>query len=185
MSRKTFLGGQFRRLIGQYAYSSLTCLTFTLGQIAKYMFDEKRKYGFLTTYEQTMFLKQEQVGKEWVLLVSHVFKHTVTGRPPMLRMQGNTGGCLRQRLQASEEFSFPHPSFNSLVLAFYNSSPPSTHPHVSYTSHPHNKHVNNSTGAYFEASHNSDDGIEMRLTGLETEVKDFKADVKDVERSNR
>ena len=45
----------------------LTSLTFTLGQIIKYMLDEQRKYGFITTYEQTIFLKQELVGKEWVI----------------------------------------------------------------------------------------------------------------------
>jgi hypothetical protein len=46
------------------------------------MLDEKRKYGFLTTYEETIFLKQEQVGEEWVLFVSHVFKHTVRSISP-------------------------------------------------------------------------------------------------------
>lgn len=46
------------------------------------MLDEKRKYGFLTTYGQTIFLKQEQVGEEWVLFVSHVFKHTVSSIGP-------------------------------------------------------------------------------------------------------
>jgi hypothetical protein len=39
------------------------------------MIDEKRKYGFLTTYKQTIFLKQELVSKEWVLFISHVFKY--------------------------------------------------------------------------------------------------------------
>lgn len=46
------------------------------------MLDEKRKYGFLTTYEQTIFLKQEQVGKDWVLFVSHVFKHRTRSIDP-------------------------------------------------------------------------------------------------------
>jgi hypothetical protein len=46
------------------------------------MVDEKRKYGFVTTYEQTIFLKQEQVGKEWVLFISHVFRHTVRSIDP-------------------------------------------------------------------------------------------------------
>ena len=63
-------------------FYSPTSLTFTLGQIAGYMLDEKRKYGFLTTYEQTIFLKQEQVGEEWVLFVSHVFKHTIRSIGP-------------------------------------------------------------------------------------------------------
>ena len=82
MSEDTCLGGDFRRLIGQYRYCSLTSLTFTLGQIIKYMLDERCKYGFVTTYEQTIFLKQEQDGKEWVLYISHVFDHTVRSINP-------------------------------------------------------------------------------------------------------
>ena len=82
MSKDTDLGGDFRRLLGQSRYRSLTSLTSTLGQIAKYMLDEKRKYGFVTTYEQTISLKQDLVGKEWALSVSHVFKHNVRSIDP-------------------------------------------------------------------------------------------------------
>jgi hypothetical protein len=82
MSRNTDLGGEFRRLLGQCGYCCLTSLTFTPGQIAKDMLDEKRKYGFVTTYDQTIFLKQEPVGEAWVLFVSHVFKHNVRSIDP-------------------------------------------------------------------------------------------------------
>ena len=56
------------------------------------------------------------------------------------------------------------------------SSAPSAHPHVSYTSHPHSKDVNSSTGTHSEAS----DGIaklEARMTVLETETKNFKTEI--------
>ena len=60
------------------------------------------------------------------------------------------------------------------------SSAPSVH--VSYTSHPYSKDVNNSTGAYSEAGGHSEAGdgirqLEARVTGLETEVKDFKTEI--------
>src|SRR5271155_2990411 len=54
------------------------------------------------------------------------------------------------------------------------SSAPSAYPHVSYTSHPHSKDVNNFTGAYSEACDHSEANLEAKITGLETEVKDFK-----------
>ncbi|DAA77265.1 TPA_exp: Uncharacterized protein A8136_6525 [Trichophyton benhamiae CBS 112371] len=42
-----------------------------LGQIAKYMYDHKMRYGFLTTYDETIFLKQECFeGSTWGLLIS-------------------------------------------------------------------------------------------------------------------
>jgi hypothetical protein len=59
----------------------------------------------------------------------------------------------------------------------YHASPsfaPSTHPHVSYTSHPHCEDVNNSIGAYSEAGDYSEANLEVRMTGLETEVRDLK-----------
>jgi hypothetical protein len=98
MSQTTRLGGNFRRLLGQYRYCSLTSLTFTLGQIVKYMLDEQRKYGFITTYEQTIFLKQELVGKEWVLFISHVFDHTVRSISPQSGERSFGPGDLREKV---------------------------------------------------------------------------------------
>src|SRR5271156_6776650 len=62
----------------------------------------------------------------------------------------------------------------------YHASPrsaPSVHPHVSHTSHPHSKDVDNSTGVYSEASDHSEANLEVRMTGLETEVKDFRTEI--------
>jgi hypothetical protein len=53
-------------------------------------------------------------------------------------------------------------------------SAPSAYPHVSYTSHPHSKDVNSFTGAYSEACDHSEANLKAKITGLETEVKDFK-----------
>jgi len=62
------------------------------------MLDEKRKYGFLTTYEQTIFLKQEQVDEEWVLFISHVFKHTVRSIGPQSGERFFSPGDLRHKV---------------------------------------------------------------------------------------
>jgi len=62
------------------------------------MLDEKRKYGFLTTYEQTIFLKQELVGKDWVLFVSHVFKHPVRSIDPKSGTRFFGQGDLREKV---------------------------------------------------------------------------------------
>ncbi|KAJ5890651.1 uncharacterized protein N7473_006879, partial [Penicillium subrubescens] len=43
-----------------------------LGQIAEYMFNSGLKYGFLTTYEHTIFLRKEEVGRAWGLEYSPV-----------------------------------------------------------------------------------------------------------------
>ena len=51
----------------------MTILTFGAlkGQIARYMKVYRMRYAFLTTYEQTVFLKQEQLQDgEWVLWYS-------------------------------------------------------------------------------------------------------------------
>jgi hypothetical protein len=72
----------------------------------------------------------------------------------------------------------------SIVYYASPSSAPSTHPHVSYTSYPHSKDVNNFTGAHSFAG----DGIanlEARIRGLETEVNDFKEQTRDFEREMR
>ena len=65
---------------------------------------------------------------------------------------------------------------------------PFAHPHVSYTSHSHSEDVDNSTGAYSEASDHSeacrhseagDVNLDVRMTAIETEVKDVKTELKD------
>jgi hypothetical protein len=61
----------------------------------------------------------------------------------------------------------------SMVYYASPSSASSAHPHVSYTSHPHSKDVNNSIGAHSEAGDHSEANLEARMTGLEIEVKDL------------
>jgi len=63
------------------------------------MVGEKRKYGFLTTYQQTIFLKQELVGEEWVLFISHVFKHVARSTDP------KSGKCLFDAKNPQENVS--------------------------------------------------------------------------------
>jgi hypothetical protein len=53
---------------------------FSSGQISKYMYLAKVKYGFLTTYDQTMFFKQGPDPRQnkkgnWVLHHSNVIRH--------------------------------------------------------------------------------------------------------------
>ena len=45
--------------------------------MAHYLRVSGRKYGFLSTHEQTIFLKREYSGDrdEWILYVSNVFRH--------------------------------------------------------------------------------------------------------------
>lgn len=64
------------------------------------------------------------------------------------------------------------------------SSARSAHSNVSYTSHPHSKDVNNSTGTYSDAIDHSETDHEIanlpvRMTNLETEMKDCKTEIKD------
>ncbi|KAK2732335.1 hypothetical protein FQN55_004254 [Onygenales sp. PD_40] len=51
-----------------------------LGQIIQYMLKLKLKYGFLTTYEQTIFLAQERRAKDkkWVIYYSNPILHTTS-----------------------------------------------------------------------------------------------------------
>lgn len=49
---------------------SCFCSPPSLGQVADYMYFFNLKYGFLTTYDQTIFLKQEKVNGAWRLYYS-------------------------------------------------------------------------------------------------------------------
>jgi hypothetical protein len=46
---------------------SLNQYNFLIGQVAKYMKEYYTKYGFFTTYDYTIFLKQERRDDNWVL----------------------------------------------------------------------------------------------------------------------
>lgn len=49
------------------------------GQIANYMQVFKLKYGFWTTYEQTVFLKQEENTQgQWILSISNIIAFTTS-----------------------------------------------------------------------------------------------------------
>ncbi|OOQ89244.1 hypothetical protein PEBR_17002 [Penicillium brasilianum] len=54
-------------------------LRHALGQIARYMLETRLKYGFLTTYEQTIFLRKADVGRVWGLEYSPVIYHSDRG----------------------------------------------------------------------------------------------------------
>ncbi|KAJ5521466.1 hypothetical protein N7527_005581 [Penicillium freii] len=54
-------------------------LRHALGQIARYMLETRLKYGFLTTYEQTIFLRKADVGRVWGLEYSPVIYHRDRG----------------------------------------------------------------------------------------------------------
>jgi hypothetical protein len=43
------------------------------------MLDLNLKYGFLTTYEQTIFLRKVDAGRQWVLQYSPVISHKTRG----------------------------------------------------------------------------------------------------------
>jgi hypothetical protein len=64
---------------------------------------------------------------------------------------------------------------------------PFAHPHVSYISYSHSEDVDNSTGVYYEASNHSepcrhseasDANLDVRMSAIETEMKDVKAELK-------
>lgn len=52
-----------------------------IGQIARYMFDNDLKYGFLTTYNQTIFLRKVEVAGKWTLEYSPVIHHDDSWNP--------------------------------------------------------------------------------------------------------
>ncbi|KOS43872.1 hypothetical protein ACN38_g5240 [Penicillium nordicum] len=68
--------GELRNLLGKSPRArSIYSFTYTsLGQIANYMDVMNLKYGVLTTYEQTLFLRQTVPGGAWTLESSPV-KH--------------------------------------------------------------------------------------------------------------
>lgn len=50
-----------------------------VGQIAQYMLELDLKYGFLTTYNQTIFLRKVDIGRAWGLEYSPVIYHDSRG----------------------------------------------------------------------------------------------------------
>ncbi|RFU35299.1 hypothetical protein B7463_g1042, partial [Scytalidium lignicola] len=67
-----------------------------IGQVSKYMFDLHMKYGFLTNYDQTVFLKSEYVNGQWELHHTDVIYHDARHIPsrPFLNLSGEVS--LRQ-----------------------------------------------------------------------------------------
>ncbi|OQD70622.1 hypothetical protein PENDEC_c022G03081 [Penicillium decumbens] len=54
-------------------------LRHLLGQIAAYMQETDRKHAFLTTYEQTIFLRKVDVNRKWTMEYSPVIYHWAMG----------------------------------------------------------------------------------------------------------
>lgn len=50
----------------------------TIGQVTRYMKDFNVKYGFFSTYQQYVFLKQERVNGHWTLFYSAITQDTPT-----------------------------------------------------------------------------------------------------------
>ena len=73
------INNRWRKWIGKCVFThKLFCPMGSnrlLGQIANYMKAYHLKYGFWTTYEQTVFLKQEESQGRWFLRVSDVIKY--------------------------------------------------------------------------------------------------------------
>lgn len=60
----------------QESYRNAIDLLASTGQIAGHVQKTGMKYGFLTTYEQTIFLKQEQLPSgTWALFYGDVIPH--------------------------------------------------------------------------------------------------------------
>jgi len=53
-----------------------------IGQPAEYMLDLRMKYAFLSTYEETVFLKQEHVNGRWEIHHTDVIYHSSHYIPP-------------------------------------------------------------------------------------------------------
>jgi hypothetical protein len=70
----------FRHQLGQTYATMFDSRAHTyIGQIAEYRFDMRLKYGFMTTYSQTMFLRKVDVGRAWGLDYSPVILHSAVG----------------------------------------------------------------------------------------------------------
>lgn len=50
-----------------------------LGQVAAYMLEIKLKYAFLTTYEETVFLRKVDASTQWAIQYSPVILHSDRG----------------------------------------------------------------------------------------------------------
>lgn len=75
-----------------------------IGQIAEYMFDMNLKYGFMTTYTQTIFLRKVDVGRAWGLEYSPVIPHRDSGHLGLANSDfGTSTGMRTQRW--TERFS--------------------------------------------------------------------------------
>lgn len=70
----------FRRHLGQTYTTMFDSHAHTyIGQIAEYMFAMRLKYGFVTTYNQKMFLRKVDVCRAWGLEYSPVILHSAVG----------------------------------------------------------------------------------------------------------
>ncbi|QQK42155.1 phosphoglycerate mutase family protein [Penicillium digitatum] len=70
-------------------------LRHALGQIARYMLETRLKYGFLTTYEQTIFLRKADAGRVWGLEYSPSLYHI--GLLALADSAFNTGTGIRNQ----------------------------------------------------------------------------------------
>jgi hypothetical protein len=86
----------FRHLLGNPTPHILFLPTNTglyIGQIATYMLETEIKHGFLTTYDETIFLREVGVNRQWVLEYSPVIFNDNQGSS-----MGTTGVFLSQCL---------------------------------------------------------------------------------------
>lgn len=72
-------------------------LTGFIGQIADYMLRFQLKYGFFSTYNNTLFLKQEIINGNWVLSVSNLINFNTISTP-----QDNNGDMLVDKVSLRE-----------------------------------------------------------------------------------
>ena len=75
-------GGLFRRLLGKLSLLDQVKVDLTQysGQIVNYMYVFRLTYGFITTYDETVFLKIQEHGNSLVLIFSNVINHSTTSR---------------------------------------------------------------------------------------------------------
>jgi hypothetical protein len=88
---------RWRRWLGKWSFSCVAHSDLCKGQIANYMKIYNLKYGFWTTYEQTIFLKQEKSQQgEWMLRLSAIIKHD-TKSDLTVAANSNLRGCVSLR----------------------------------------------------------------------------------------